>query len=539
MAASSSSSATSTNSSSSSVVLLDTAPEDDTATSAYFDDGGAFSWPAAETIRSTLTSPRQLLDMFPDAYYTPLLAGTRGACAAPPEGSICVYPDALRRGMRLPLHDFYAAVLLHYGLAPSQLTPNAWRYMAAFVLLCEEVGVEPMVSVFRHFFSVRAHKGDSLGWHNFRASPLFTGKFPSSKTYRGWKSRFFFLRSPSTAPWPFPVKWGKPRRAAFRREEATSASMTAIGKLLDRAGNNGIDVVAFLGERELPVGRRNNPAAVKQEALAVQQSRKRKSPEPKTPEPPHAVAVTPRSVPVGPSRVSGEPRSATREFFQAAEMCMAELEGKEQELQASKDEIVLLKKEVLAARDDMIRLSDEQARLVEELRQAKEKHAADIAALAEELRQAKKKHAADSAGLVEEVLQAKKRHAAGMTGLVEELDQAKKKHNADTARLMDVVRQGKQKHAADIVQLSDQHSAEIRAVKVQCERDLISLKHQSDVCRTEAYVAGLRDMRNLALTMYPDVVLDHELLSDQQEGSPPQAPAKEGSPEIVFLAWSK
>lgn len=37
--------------------------------------------------------------------------------------------------------------------------------MASFVLLCD--GVEPMLSVFQHFFSIYMYKSKGLGWHSF------------------------------------------------------------------------------------------------------------------------------------------------------------------------------------------------------------------------------------------------------------------------------------------------------------------------------------------------------------------------------------
>ncbi|CAN6360808.1 unnamed protein product [Urochloa humidicola] len=231
--------------SSSSVVELITAAELDTATSAmFFHDDGAraadFSWPEAEKTMSKLTSQgalRALCDRYHiPADYTPLAAADGwAACRAPPEGSICVYAEALEAGMRFPLHDFYASVLRHLGLAPTQLAPNAWRYMAGFVLLCGDAGVEPMLSAFFSFFFVCTRKRYSLGcgWHYFKpyAVPLGSGRrrhlFSAGKLPRSpdWKSMFFFLRSPpSNTTWPCPVLWGKPSRAAVRKPPGPSKS---------------------------------------------------------------------------------------------------------------------------------------------------------------------------------------------------------------------------------------------------------------------------------------------------------------------------
>ncbi|GJN24277.1 hypothetical protein PR202_gb12010 [Eleusine coracana subsp. coracana] len=143
---------------------------------------------------------------------TPCLAGKKPAwaCTPPEEGSnaIVVYADALDAGMRLPLHPFYAKLLRHYGLAPSQLVPNSWRrYMAAFVLLCDDAGVEPLLPGPRLQAVLEVHM-------------------------------FFFLRSSST-PWPCPVKWAqRPRKAAICRPKLTAEAMMAVVKKLLEAARD-------------------------------------------------------------------------------------------------------------------------------------------------------------------------------------------------------------------------------------------------------------------------------------------------------------
>ncbi|KAI4974347.1 hypothetical protein ZWY2020_047627 [Hordeum vulgare] len=78
----------------------------------------------------------------------------------PPSGAVCVYAQALEAGMRVPLHPFFSESLAHFGIAPIQLAPNAWRIMAGFLVLCRSTGVPPSLAVFRHFFrlSVLSHR---------------------------------------------------------------------------------------------------------------------------------------------------------------------------------------------------------------------------------------------------------------------------------------------------------------------------------------------------------------------------------------------
>ncbi|TVU43044.1 hypothetical protein EJB05_09480, partial [Eragrostis curvula] len=332
--------------------------------------------------------------------YAPYLANGHAACAPPPEGFVCVYTDALDAGMRVPLHGFHAALLRHYGLAPAQLAPNAWRYVAAFVLLCQDAGVEPMLSVFQHFFSICTHKGDAAGWHHFKPSNhagssrrLFSGKI-SKTMYAGWKNRFFFLKAPQDAPWPCPVKWGKPTRVAVRKPGLTAAASAAVEKLLDRVGSSGINVAPFLSRRSPPVGRTPEPAAVKKEpGTTVEQTRKRKSAEPVD-----ATTSTPtgsaahRAGPPACSAAAGEgERSATASLSLAsrlAQMVEAELHEKEQELQARDGEVARLKEKLQAEIDaraaDAVRFGDELAVVRDNLAKINDKHAAEVTKLREE-----------------------------------------------------------------------------------------------------------------------------------------------------------
>jgi hypothetical protein len=133
--------------------------------STYCSNADARSSPwAAECIKSTLTEQETVLGICEKfripADYKPSCAGGDGrACKAPPhlEGCICVYEAALDGGMRVPRHPFYSKLLRHYGLAPSQLTPNSWWYMAAFIVLCSDAGLKPRLWVFQHFFRVCAY----------------------------------------------------------------------------------------------------------------------------------------------------------------------------------------------------------------------------------------------------------------------------------------------------------------------------------------------------------------------------------------------
>ncbi|TVU43047.1 hypothetical protein EJB05_09483, partial [Eragrostis curvula] len=513
---------------SSSLVVLDAvadAEPDDTATSPYFAEGAAaaaFSWPVAERTKSTLTASSTLRRLCDDhgipREYKPYFAHERTACAPPPEGSgaVCVYADALDAGMRVPLHDFHAALLRHYGLAPAQLAPNAWRYVAAFVLLCRDAGVDPLLSVFQHFFSVCTHKGDAAGWHHFKPSHhastrrrLFSGKMSATR-YHGWKTRFFFLQAPPDAPWPCPVKWGKPTRGAVREQLVTTATLSAIDKLLDRVGDSGIDVAQFLSRRSLPVGRTPEMAAVKREpGMTMEQTRKRKSAEPLT-----ARCDAAMSSPTGSSArragsggtAGGGERSGTPKLSRLAQMVEAELDEKEQELQARNGEVARFKEELRAARDAH---AAEVARLGDVLAAARDARAADVARLDAEVRAARDAHAADVARLDEELRAARAAHADDVARLDEELqlaDAARAAEVTQVSQLRDELQEAKaaladeaSRFAAELQKARSESAAEVQAVKAQHQREL----------------TGFGQMRKLALAMYRHVVDLSELKQEQ------------------------
>ncbi|XP_004966688.1 uncharacterized protein LOC101759474 [Setaria italica] len=214
--------------------------------------GGALSRPVAERFASSFRT-QESLDALCRKYGVPgefsaiLPAGHHRACSPPPPGAVCVYAHALEAGMRVPLHGFFCEALAHFGVAPSQVAPNGWRVMAAFVVLSHFAGVPPSLAVFRHFFSLCAHK--LRGWYWFRgkdsAGTLFKG-LPLS--LKGWKEEFFFLRSPT--PWPCPVKWGEPSKNSTAEPVLTREEKTVADKLL-RAHGAAVDLKTYLSESNL------------------------------------------------------------------------------------------------------------------------------------------------------------------------------------------------------------------------------------------------------------------------------------------------
>ncbi|XBH97844.1 hypothetical protein VPH35_127456 [Triticum aestivum] len=179
----------------------------------------------------------------PEKLYTALPAGDLRASSSPPHGAVCVYAHALEAGMRLPLHPFFADVLTHFNLAPTQLAPNAWRIMAGFFVLCHSAGVPQSLAVFRRFFLLdHKHKMACYFFKSRRGSGLrFTG-LPDS--IKGWKSGFFLLYS--TTPWPCPVDWGKPSKSSLVDPVLSTEDEESAAKLLRDYGASPVDLRKYL-----------------------------------------------------------------------------------------------------------------------------------------------------------------------------------------------------------------------------------------------------------------------------------------------------
>ncbi|KAJ1270346.1 hypothetical protein BS78_06G047100 [Paspalum vaginatum] len=478
------------------VVDLGTAADLDDATSrVFFADGHVsdadMSWPAAEQMRSTLTSEAALRRLCEQhrvpKEYTPRCAGSSGPCMAPAAGAssnsntICVYVGALEAGLRFPLHELYVQLLRHYNLAPSQLTPNAWLYMAAFLEVCKKAGAMPLPSVFRLFFSLCAHKGDGLGWLHFRprvvttcgnsssSGRLVTGTLAHSCGTR-WKTNFFFLEPPPGTPLPYPCRWGKPRKASVQRmamKTMTTAAKQAALKLLSYVenlgpGSTGIDIngVVPVPEYLLPLAPSpaNPPplhgAAVKLEASDVaagesDATRKRKSP---------AAPVTPPPPSHQPYRQSLADMSTPAGFTRDQRSCGGS---------GSFSKPTGISATMVGLDDDKIKL------LQEELRVAHAKEAnydVRIAQLEGQLQQAKEGHTQlfdflrttgeENAKLKAEVSRLREDHTARVAKL--------KQEHAATVDLL--TKHLEDEHAATVAQLRQEHTAEVVCVKEAAER---------------------------------------------------------------------
>ena len=108
--------------------------------------------------------------------------------------------DALEAGLRLPLHPLIVSCLSLWRISPSQVTPNSWRYLVAFLGECYYANITPTRNLFLSCF--RLLKGPGGYFVSARVG-FRIGGAPSNN--KGWKGRFFYVSW--SKDWGFGVRW--------------------------------------------------------------------------------------------------------------------------------------------------------------------------------------------------------------------------------------------------------------------------------------------------------------------------------------------
>ncbi|RZS09134.1 hypothetical protein BHM03_00040188 [Ensete ventricosum] len=91
--------------------------------------------------------------------------------------------DALKAGLRFPLHSVIEACLEGWQISPSQMAPNSWRYLIAFLWEYFGSGVTTTQDLFMASF--RLSRGQA-GYDLTARAGFKVGGAPSSN--KGWKS---------------------------------------------------------------------------------------------------------------------------------------------------------------------------------------------------------------------------------------------------------------------------------------------------------------------------------------------------------------
>ncbi|VFQ72014.1 unnamed protein product [Cuscuta campestris] len=83
-----------------------------------------------------------------------------------PQKYMVMQYHSVENGFRLPLHGLLRDLCLHFGFAPGQLTANAHKYVASFILRCCALDRAPNLEEFLMLFSIGGFPFYSLYPHN-------------------------------------------------------------------------------------------------------------------------------------------------------------------------------------------------------------------------------------------------------------------------------------------------------------------------------------------------------------------------------------
>ncbi|RZR77988.1 hypothetical protein BHM03_00003208 [Ensete ventricosum] len=112
---------------------------------------------------------------------------------------VCISVDALEAGLRFPLHSTIEECLRWWGISPSQVAPNSWRYLVVFLGECQGAGIIPTRNLFMACFRLCKSRG---GYYLTARVGFKVSGAPSNN--KGWKARYLFVSGPS---WGFRLDW--------------------------------------------------------------------------------------------------------------------------------------------------------------------------------------------------------------------------------------------------------------------------------------------------------------------------------------------
>ena len=136
-----------------------------------------------------------------------------GACApdenhninSNPEHMVGIYKNFLQAGLRFPISVFLSKFLRHYRISISQLSPNGYRKLLCFELLCRALHLRPCKKLFRYFYHIAA----SDEWFTFsirsKREHVVSGLKPYNKK---WMNKFFWIKKSCFLPITQGVKVG-------------------------------------------------------------------------------------------------------------------------------------------------------------------------------------------------------------------------------------------------------------------------------------------------------------------------------------------
>ncbi|MQL84643.1 hypothetical protein Taro_017153 [Colocasia esculenta] len=150
--------------------------------------------------------------------------------------------DLLEAGLRLPMPEIAKELLRSWKVAPIQLTPNSWRTIFVFCIICRKKKIEATADIFRNHFSLECSPQSGMGivYVKHHTNRMRTNFSPRLSNNKGWTGRLFSVgrqQGANIPEWDFPVRVVEPVRKVdmppFLIGEAAAAS-----QLLNTVGVN-------------------------------------------------------------------------------------------------------------------------------------------------------------------------------------------------------------------------------------------------------------------------------------------------------------
>ncbi|KAJ1384008.1 hypothetical protein SESBI_42912 [Sesbania bispinosa] len=101
-------------------------------------------------------------------------------------------------GVTLPISQFESSVLRSLNVAPTQLHPNSWTFVRAFIIICEYFGFKPTARKFFYFFQNKSP--ELVGWTSLNSVPRKGFLMPFLQSYKHFKTKFFKVRGDESFP---------------------------------------------------------------------------------------------------------------------------------------------------------------------------------------------------------------------------------------------------------------------------------------------------------------------------------------------------
>jgi hypothetical protein len=144
-------------------------------------------------------------------------------------GDIVIYERMLLAGLRLPFPEIGRELILYLEVSPSQIAPNAWRYLfASFILWRTVLEAQMMIPEFFNIYRVN-YKMEVVVEFTVRENSIFIYLSQSYSNNRGWRSEFFRVSGewesagPVTDDRRIPREW-RPIQIDLREPPALNAT---------------------------------------------------------------------------------------------------------------------------------------------------------------------------------------------------------------------------------------------------------------------------------------------------------------------------